>query len=391
METIQIDGKTLHLAFSDELKIPWIGDIQYINQIQTAWTHELDSKKKIFSPFNPKILGRCGMGKSTLAYSAAKLFHPKSPSEVFIQHCSDTLSPDQLLIHKIDTPNGFEYHASPLVTAMIKGAICILDECQYLPPSSWAAITSLIDERYITSDLAGVKIYAQANFRLCLTESYFEKPSKKYVIPDYVSISLKPVININHPSRKHELDVLTYFFPELNPRLLHHMVDFLQSAHFEERSYSIRDCINIIQSYETNLKSVQQGVDIDWNLVYQSIRQILDNQAIYFLNELLNQSDESDFLFKDGDLNISQDDLKENSDNFKDFFEDEENYAEFIEEEEDVEDFDDSFMIFDDKSDADKSDDSTDSTISDAKYVKKMQKKIKSKLKRRKDEGNPKK
>lgn len=382
METIEIDGKTVHLAFSDELKIPWIGDTQYITQIQTAWTHELDSKKKIYSPFNPKILGRCGMGKSTLAYSAAKLFHPNSPSEVFIQHCSDSLVPDQLLIHKIDTENGFEYQASPLVTAMIKGAMCILDECQYLPSESWAAITSLLDERYVTSDLAGVKIYAKENFRICLTESFVEKPQKKYTIPEYVSISLKPVININHPSRKHELDVLTYFFPDVNPRLLHHMVDFLQTAHFEERAYSIRDCINIIQNYLTNLKSVQPGMEIDWNLIYQSIRQILDNQAIYFLNELLNQSNETDFLFKDGNLDVSEEDLNENSDNMKDFFEDEENYAEFIEDDE----FEDSFLLFDDLDDSDKTDDSTDSIISDAKYVNQVKKKIQSKLKKKKED-----
>ncbi|TFG16572.1 MAG: hypothetical protein EU530_11670 [Promethearchaeota archaeon] len=384
METFEIDGKMLYLAFSDELKIPWIGDKQYVTQIHAAWTHELDSKKKVYSPFNPKILGRCGMGKTTLAYSAAKFFHPNSPSEVFIQHCSDTLSLDQLLVHTIDTEKGFEYHASPLVTAMIKGAMCILDECQYLPSESWAAITTLLDERYVTSDLVGLKIYAHENFRLCVTESYFEKPNKKYTIPEYVSISLKPVININHPGRKHELDVLTYFFPEVNPRLLHHMVDFLQSAHFEERSYSIRDCINIIQSYETSVKSPQQGEDIDWNLVYQSIRHILDNQAIYFLNELLNQSNDSDFLFKDGDLDFSEDALDENSDNMNDFFEDEENYAEFIEED-DFDDFDDSFAIFDDKIEPEKSDDVTDSTLSDANYVKKMQKKIQSKLKKKKD------
>ncbi len=384
METIEIDGKTLHLSFPDELKIPWIGEKQYINQIQTAWTHEQDSKKKIHSPFNPKILGRCGMGKTTLAYSAAKLFKPNSPSEVFIQHCSDSLNPEQLLIHKIDTEEGFEFHASPLVTAMVKGAMCILDECQYLPPDSWAAITTLLDQRYVTSDLAGLKIHTHENFRLCLTETFYGKARKKDKIPDYISILLKPVININHPGRKHELEVLSYFFPKVDPKLLHYMVDFLQSAHFEERAYSIRDVVNIIQSYKTN-KSVQKEKEIDWNLIYQAIRQILDNQAIYFLNELLKQSKDSDFLFKDDDLDLSEHELRENSNNMNEFYDDEENFAEFIEEEE-IDDFDDSFMIFNDKEESDKNQDPADSSISDSKYFKNMKKKIRGNLKKKKEE-----
>jgi hypothetical protein len=116
----------------------------------------------------------------------------------------------------------------------------------------------------------------------------------------------------------------------------------------------------------------------------------LDNQAIYFLNELLNQSNETDFLFKDGSLDVSEDDLKENSNDLNEFFEDEENYAEFIEDD-DIEDFEDSFIVFDNNDDSDPSDESNDSMISDAKYVKRVKKKIQSKLKQKKAELNKKK
>lgn len=381
METIEIEGKTIHLSFVDEQKIPWIGDKSYITQIQGAWVHESDSNKKIHSVFNPKILGRCGMGKTTLAYSAAKLFHPNSPSEVFILHCSDHLTPEKALIYKVDTDNGMEYHASPLITAMVKGGICIIDECQFLPSESWAAISPLLDQRYVTSDVAGIKIYANDNFRVCFTENYVDNLKKRVMLPKYISILLKPVININHPNRTHELELLKYFFPDRNPKLLQHMVDFLQSAHFEERSYSVRDIINIIQQYETLIPPSQVDREIDWNIMYQSMRQILDNQAIYFLNELLNQSKDRDTLFNDDNNDFSEDEEKDPKSSMSDYYEDEENYAEFIDDEE----YDDSFSFLDDDEETeDVHETSADRSIPDVNYINNLKKKIRSNIKKRK-------
>jgi hypothetical protein len=384
METFEIEGKILHLAFPDELKFPWIGEKQYIKQIQDAWIHERDSKQRLRNPFNPKILGRCGMGKTTLAYSAAKLVHSNPSSQVFILHCSEALQPEDVLIHQVKKGDNIEYHASSLITAMIKGAMCIIDECQYLSHTTWAAISTLFEQRYVVSELAGLKIHADENFHLCLTQSYFDSPKKNIKIPEYISILLKPIININHPSRKHEFEVLSYYFPEMNQKLIHVMVDFLQTAHFEERPYSIRDCINIIQKYESYNASIQNPGEIDWNLIYQSIRQILDNQAIYFLNDLISQTKNSDPLFKKDDFQnpgeLGDDDTSE----ITDFFEDEDNYAEFIEDEE-LDDFDDSLTIFDEDDESPNEDvDFSGSFTSDTRYIKKVRKKIRSKLKEKK-------
>ena len=381
METTDIEGKTLHLAFPDEQKVPWIGDKEYISQIQSAWTHERDKNQKVHSLFNPKILGRCGMGKTTLAYSAANLFHQHSPSEVFILHSSNNLVPDQVLVYEVETERNTEYHASSLVTAMIKGGICVVDECQFLSPEVWAAITSLLDQRYITSDVVGLKIHAHENFRIVFTENFQGKRTKARIIPEYIGSLLKPVININHPKRKHEMDVLKFFFSDSNPKLLQHIVDFLQSAHFEERSYSVRDGINIIQRYQSI--TTQKDGEIDWDKLYQAIRQILDNQAIYFLNELQNQSKDADFLFKDEDTNFLEEDDKEDSGDINDFYEADENFAEFVEDDP-LEEFDDSFLFLDDKDDSKTlQDPSSDS--SDEKYLKNLRKKIRGKLKRKKE------
>ncbi len=388
METIEIEGKTLLLAFPDEQKIPWIGDKSYISQIQSAWSSEHDT------PFNPRIVGRVGMGRTTLAYSAGKIFKPNSPSEIFVIHCSEKLTPEQILIYEVKKGDQSEYHASPLVSAMVKGSICVVDECQYLSSETWASMSSLLDQRYITSDVVGLKIHAHKNFRVVFTQNYEGKSKNKQKIPTYISTLLKPVININHPSRKHEMDVLQYFFPSLiPPKLVNHLVDFLQSSHFEDRPYSIRDCINILQCY-TTLTPKGEDQEIDWNKLYKSVRQILDNQAIYFLNEQLNLSKDSESMFKqDEDI---MDDIDNNYNHkITDFYENEEEFAEFIKDEEETEDFediDDGFLYLEEEpeGDVENEQNKSRSNITNAKYLKDLRKRIRSKLKKKNDEDKKK-
>ena len=48
------------------------------------------------------------------------------------------------------------YHASPLVTAMIRGGVAILDEGNRMSEKSWASLAPLLDNRrYIESIVAG--------------------------------------------------------------------------------------------------------------------------------------------------------------------------------------------------------------------------------------------
>ncbi len=69
-----------------------------------------------------------------------------------------------------------------------------------------------------------------------------------------------------------------------------------------------------------------------------------------------------------------------------DFYDDDENYAEFIEDEE-VEDIDDSFLFLDESEFKDSIEENkADSSIPDARYVNKLKKKIRNKLKKRKKE-----
>jgi midasin (ATPase involved in ribosome maturation) len=58
------------------------------------------------------------------------------------------------------------YHASPLVTAMIRGGVCILDEGNRMNEKSWASLAPLLDyRRYVESIVAGITVQRIQYFR----------------------------------------------------------------------------------------------------------------------------------------------------------------------------------------------------------------------------------
>ena len=65
---VEIEGVPLHLAHPDELSVAWVGQEEVMRQLLAAWLvideHDL--------PMNPRLLGKPGVGKTTLAYAAAK-------------------------------------------------------------------------------------------------------------------------------------------------------------------------------------------------------------------------------------------------------------------------------------------------------------------------------
>ena len=119
--TIELEGISLHLAHPDELPIKWVGQPETLKQLLAAWS--IVDPRDI--PMNPRLLGKPGVGKTTLAYAGARAL---GRDAYIFQATMDTRPEDLIITPVVDNKGAIRYVASPLVTAMLRGAVCILDE-----------------------------------------------------------------------------------------------------------------------------------------------------------------------------------------------------------------------------------------------------------------------
>src|SRR5215470_12472749 len=175
--SVEIEGVVLHLAHPDELSVQWVGQEELMRQLLAAWMviHEQDL------PMNPRLLGKPGVGKTTLAYAAAK----RMGRDVYILQATMDTRPEDLLITPVIEGEGkLRYVASPLATAMIVGGIAILDEGNRMSEKSWASLAPLLDNRrYIESIVTGIKVRAHPNFRLVST---MNDDASTFELPEYI-------------------------------------------------------------------------------------------------------------------------------------------------------------------------------------------------------------
>jgi MoxR-like ATPase len=231
-----IEGVELHLAHPDELPVRWVGQEDVMRQLLAAWL-VVDGADQ---PMNPRLIGKPGVGKTTLAYAAAQ----RLGREVYVMQATVDTRPEDLIVQPvIDGPQSLRYVASPLATAMLRGGVAILDEGNRMSEKSWASLAPLLDgRRYVESIVAGIKIKAHPLFRIVAT---MNDDSSTFDLPEYIHSRLQPQILIDFPEREEELAILRENLPFAEDRALDYIVDFLQQAHASEERYTVRDGINI--------------------------------------------------------------------------------------------------------------------------------------------------
>lgn len=270
---ITIQGVELSLGFPDELKFEWIGQQDVMDQLLAAWL--VVDKEDI--PLNPRLIGKPGVGKTTLAYAAAK----RIGKPVYIFQCTMDTRPEDLLITPVvDESGGIRYVASSLVTAMIRGGVCILDEANRMSEKSWASLAPLLDtRRYIDSIIAGLKVAADPEFRICVT---MNDDASTFEIPEYIHSRLQPQIYIEFPDSEEEKRILQENLPFVDEHIMDYVVTFLQRAHLGDENYTIRDGINIARYALKRIRSLKSGPENVDNLLRQSIVMTLGDEALVY-------------------------------------------------------------------------------------------------------------
>jgi MoxR-like ATPase len=283
---VQIDNIRIRLARPLELDFKWVGNNKVVDQLKSAW-FTMDEGDK---PMNPRLIGKPGTGKTALAYSVGKMMNLPV---YFFQATSDT-EPNDVVIQPLVIETGsdqsrIEYVASPLVSAMIVGGAIVFDEGNRMQEKAWSALSPLLDSRrYIESAVAGVVIKAHPNFRFVST---MNDDATCFDLPDYIQSRLQPQVTLDFPERAEERRILEQNLPYTQPIILDYIADFLQLAHKDDCSYSVRDGISIanyagkvFSYYKSTGQPIEPG-----EAVLMSVEQILGVRQTRYIKQILFQ------------------------------------------------------------------------------------------------------
>ena len=181
---VTVAGIRIRLARPYVLDFEWVGNRKVLNQLRACWHCDHEDEK----PMNPRLVGKPGVGKTALGYAAGVMMNRPV---YFFQGTADTL-PNDLLINPLIVETSkdsshVEYIASTVITAMIVGGVCILDEGNRMQEKAWASLAPLLDSRrYIESIAIGLLLKAHPAFRFVAT---MNDDKSCFDLPDFIRIS----------------------------------------------------------------------------------------------------------------------------------------------------------------------------------------------------------
>jgi len=233
-----IDGVELFLSTPVEQVPPWVGQREVLMQLLAAWSRVESAD----FPLNPRLLGKPGVGKTTLGCTAAR----ELGLDIYIAQATMDTRPEDLIVSPVLAPEGgVRYMASPLVSAMVRGGAVILDEGNRMSEKSWASLAPLLDHRrYVESLVAGIRIPAHDDFRFVTT---MNEDASTYELPEYIHSRLMPQIYIDFPEEDEEREILRAQVPFADAEVVEYVLSFLRAAHDRDLRYTVRDGINLVR------------------------------------------------------------------------------------------------------------------------------------------------
>ena len=270
---VEIEGVPLHLAHPDQLAVRWVGQDEVLRQLLASWLVVDESDV----PMNPRLVGKPGVGKTTLAYAAAS----RLGREVYIMQATVDTRPEDLIVTPVIEGEGrLRYVASPLVTAMLRGGLAILDEGNRMSEKSWASLAPLLDtRRYVESIVAGIKLKAHPLFRLVTT---MNDDASTFDLPEYIHSRLQPQILIDFPEREEEYQILRENLPFGDEQILRYVTDFLQQAHVADERYTVRDGINVAR-FSMKLRAIAKSPADGRGAMHTAILKTLGEEALRYV------------------------------------------------------------------------------------------------------------
>jgi len=250
LRTVSIDGRTIHLRKPDSVTSRWIGQQEVYRFLISSLLKSCPEDHCMF----PVLVGNPGAGKTTLASAMAEELN----LPVYLINCTSDMRPEDLIVTLVlgENRQGI-YQGSALVSAVVNGGICILDEANRMNERTWASLAPLLDGRdYVESVIAGVKIHAHPDFRLIAT---MNDDSSTFGIPGYIESRLKPVLPVNSPTQEELVQIIQVNVPFIPQELIRAVIDYLASPEGKKKAgtFSIRDAINVTR-YASRLKLPRQ-------------------------------------------------------------------------------------------------------------------------------------